>query len=140
MFLILSVSGALGVLMETDLVNWGSAMFHEPWKTKTYPLYGAVPHVIYILAFLVSIFTAGNIKWLVWAASLNTVVWPIYGFATVLVWFNPKETSLANIIIVLYYLSNIFYGCYVVGVLTRLANKQKEKRLTQSEAVVTLVR
>ena len=136
MFLILSVSGALGVLMETDLVNWGSAMFHEPWKTKTYPLYGAVPHVIYILAFLVSIFTGGNIKWLVRAASLNTVVWPIYGYATVIVWsfggINPE--------FFVYYLSNIFYACYVVGVLTRLANKQKEKRLTQSEAVVTLVR
>ena len=136
MFLILSVSGALGVLMETDLVNWGSAMFHEPWKTKTYPLYGAVPHVIYILAFLVSIFTGGNIKWLVRAASLNTVVWPIYGYATVIVWsLNGKSYWY----VFLYYLSNIFYACYVVGVLTRLAKKQKEKGLATSEAVVTLV-
>ena len=96
-----------------------------------------MPHAVYVLGFLVSMFTGGNIKWLVRAASLNTVVWPIYGYATVIVWsLNGKSYWY----VFLYYLSNIFYACYVVGVLTRLANKQKEKRLTQSEAVVTLVR
>ena len=131
----MSVSGCIGVYWGTELINWGPNIVSEPWNVKSYPLYGAVPHAIYVLGFLVSMFTGGNIKWLVRAASLNTVVWPIYGYATVLVWsidgINPW--------FFVYYLSNIFYACYVVGVLTRLAKKQKEKGLATSEAVVTLV-